>query len=134
MIEFLCVLIRSSLHTSGYCTRVQGAAGGGRRAARSGGKKTTFLSSSGLSVALLRVASRDELVRERSEIAAALGEEPEAADLPAAVHAMQRVHASLHAAAVHGEPLRVEGPYEATSGWSSKASEAELKGIAVCRD
>ena len=25
-------------------------------------------------------------------------------------------------------------PYEATSGWSSKASEAELKGVAVCRD
>ena len=25
-------------------------------------------------------------------------------------------------------------PYERTSGWSSKASEAELKGNAVCRD
>jgi len=25
-------------------------------------------------------------------------------------------------------------PYERTSGWSSKASEAELKGVEVCRD
>jgi hypothetical protein len=24
--------------------------------------------------------------------------------------------------------------YERTSGWSSKASEAELKGVEVCRD
>ena len=27
------------------------------------------------------------------------------------------------------EELRVEGPHERTSGWSSKASEAELKGV-----
>ena len=30
--------------------------------------------------------------------------------------------------------LRVVPSFKATSGWSSKASEAELKGIAVCRD
>eukprot|EP00982_Pelagococcus_subviridis_P008719 30864-Pelagococcus_subviridis.AAC.22 len=30
--------------------------------------------------------------------------------------------------------LRVEGPYERTSGWSSKASGVELKGVEVCRD
>ena len=30
--------------------------------------------------------------------------------------------------------LRVVPSFKATSGWSSKASEAELKGVAVCRD
>jgi hypothetical protein len=31
--------------------------------------------------------------------------------------------------------LRVDGPsFKATSGWSRKASEAELKGVEVCRD
>eukprot|EP00982_Pelagococcus_subviridis_P011429 31085-Pelagococcus_subviridis.AAC.4 len=36
---------------------------------------------------------------------------------------------------VHVEhALRVEGPYEATSGWSSKASDLALKGVEVCRD
>ena len=31
--------------------------------------------------------------------------------------------------------MRVEGPsFKATSGWSSKASEAELKGAEMCRD
>jgi len=55
--------------------------------------------------------------------------EVEAADVAAA------------AAAVRGTPplgafgrLRVEGPCQRSSGWSSKASEAELKGVEVCRD
>jgi hypothetical protein len=49
--------------------------------------------------------------------------------------------ADVAAAAVRGTPplgafgrLRVEGPCQRTSGWSSKASEAELKGVEVCRD
>eukprot|EP00982_Pelagococcus_subviridis_P017757 31563-Pelagococcus_subviridis.AAC.2 len=44
-------------------------------------------------------------------------------------------HAARRTSRIPGDHrLRAVPSFKATSGWSSKASEAELKGVAVCRD